>query len=705
MELNSFNVKIILAMLCIGMLVDRNIEKVRDFRQNAGLTALAADNTVQGTLWLPVVRIAGLVLLGVGLAFLTAQIVAGLAVTPLLVVGVVGVVLMSAWAISGVSEFSLARLVTPRNDLMSSLLGGTLTFSAFLGSLMSSALMKFSGVVVDPLDLAARMFTIVAKGMAIVGLAPHAQDPMVARTMVVRTLSVAANVLVGGLFSGPIRLAVGVTKVLMYKNSSRVFGRPFSKVAADAIAEVFERREIQEKGILYNDNEARPAQGSFALLSEDAVAQMLGVLKDLGLMKFEDSTPVDFFIKPTVNITQDHISPTPIESELVFQMPKSLQGMVQALFRVIVMDPMFIDEKGRSLNLTQLPTKYMEGVLNCLNPASFFKAIGPQQLSPLFARAGKFESVFKASFAATVKKWQNKPAPQDLETLQKFLQQGLLHEFTHGLALNLPDNIPTNLPKEEYDRLNQFSVTAYINLLNNETVLHSSVVYTKNLIKALQAVEGQEASPPVQNQVVRVLALEMFCDRFSMYMYETFQKLRAYHNAIPDLGELSIDSMRKMEKQRINIPSAFQTINELTGAEMKSLAEELDAAEKSHVYIEKFDDPIITDSERVIFEPFLVLLRHFDREKSIDVFTEEHTKGDFFKASQNGKFISENKLGVDEIVQQTNEASSVEGPVGLSMGAKRSQKDTIRTLTIIAVTNTLNLTRLKSPNKIFRSDY
>lgn len=434
------------------------------------------------------------------------------------------------------------------------------------------------------------------------------------------------------------------------KISKVVFGKKFNEVAASAIAEVFEKRELKEKGVLYNVNETRPRSGAIALLSDDSVVQMLGVLKDFGLVKFEDSTSVDFFIKPIVVLNQDHIAPTPIQSELIFQMPKALQGKIQALFRVIILDPMFINAEGKRLNLSQPPTEYVEAVLNCLNPASFFRAIGPQQLNPLFARAGKFEAIFKANFATAVKKWQNRPAFQDLSTLQKFLQQGLLHEFTHALALNMPDNIPSDFSKAEHDRFSQFSVIAYINLLSTETVLHSSVVYTKNLIKALQSVEGQDISPIVQNQVVRELALEMFCDRFSMYMYEMFQKLRAYHNAIPDLGDFSIDSMRKMDKQRRNNPAAFQSLNNLSDAEMKSLAADLDAAERLHVYIEKFDDPVLTVAERAIFEPFLDLLRQFDKEKSIFLFAEENSIGDFFKASQNGTFISDNKIGTEAYI-------------------------------------------------------
>jgi len=446
----------------------------------------------------------------------------------------------------------------------------------------------------------------------------------------------------------------------MKKSSKNVLGRSFSEAAAEAVAGIFEKRELKQNGILYNENDARPGQGAFAILSEEAVNRMLDILEALGLFKFEDSTPVDFFIKPTVHIDQDHIAPTPIESETIFQMPKAVPSKVQLLFRVIVMDPMFIDDQGKNMNMTKIPGKYVEAVLNSLNPAAYYRALGPQKLDPLFARAGKFESTFKANFAAAVKKWQVRMAPQDLATLQEYLEQGLLHEFTHALALNMPDVIPTDLPKAEQTRLNQFSVAVYINLLSTATELHCSVVYIKNLMKALQSVEGQDANPATQNQIVRMLALEMFCDRFGMYLYEMHEKLRVYHKAMPDAGEISVDYMRKMEKQRRANPAAFQAVNELTETEIKTLTAELEAAKKAHVYIGKFNDPVISDEERAIFEPFLDLLRKVDRKKTVNTFTEEHATGDFFKASQNGTFIADNKIGVAKIIPNTAKLSAVE---------------------------------------------
>jgi hypothetical protein len=317
----------------------------------------------------------------------------------------------------------------------------------------------------------------------------------------------------------------------------------------------------------------------------------------------------------------------------------------------MVMDPMFIDENGRNLDLTRMPDEYVEAVLNSLNPAAFYSALGPKQLDEMFGRAGKFANPFKAIFATAVKKWQNRPAPKDLKSLQVVLKLALLHEFTHALALNMPDVIPANLASEEQARLNQFSVSAYIKMLSGATDLHGSVVYVKNLMKALQSVEGQELSPVTQNTVVRLLALEMFCDRFSMFMYETSLKLQAYREAMPDMGEITVDVMRKMEKQRRGNPAAFKCVNELTDQQMAALAIKLKSAETAHIFISVFDDPPILEAEHAIFDPFLDLIRRFDRERSIDLFTEEHSTGEFFRASKNGNFISENKMGVDYVVQ------------------------------------------------------
>ena len=172
--------------------------------------------------------------------------------------------------------------------------------------------------------------------------------------------------------TAPVRMAIGFTKQLTLerKSSKDIFGAPFLQVAAKALAQLMEEEELKSKGVLYTDNAARPAKGAFVLLSEEAVAQMIEVLKDLGLTKFEDTTPVDFFIRPTVNVTQDCILPTPIASELVFQ---NSPDLVKLLFRVIVMDPMCIDEQGNNLYLKELPDNYVQSILNVLNPMAIYR--------------------------------------------------------------------------------------------------------------------------------------------------------------------------------------------------------------------------------------------------------------------------------------------------------------------------------------------
>lgn len=405
-------------------------------------------------------------------------------------------------------------------------------------------------------------------------------------------------------------------------------------MAACAIATKLARREMADNGLLYGENESRPARGAFSLLSEDDVSEMLEMLRAVGLYKFEDSTPVDFFIKPLVLVEQDHIAPSTVECNLVFKHPASKGGDVRLLCRFMVMDPMFVNQNGENLFLSELPKKYCEAVLNSLNPAAYFRALSRADLDALFARAGKWGDSFKGCFATAVKKWQKIEAPRDMATLCIWQKQLLLHEFTHALSLHLPDVFPPGLPQSEQERLSTFSSSAYLKLLGNTQELGTSVVYIKNLFKALQSVEKLEASQATQNTVIRRLALEMFCDRFSMYLFETAQKLKVYRETFPDLEDITVDVMRKMEKQRLQHPAAFMTVNQISDVQGATLAAKLVSTETGHVYISAFGDPAILPNERAIFEPFLDLLRSLDRKKCIGVFTEEQIKGEFFKASE-----------------------------------------------------------------------
>jgi len=541
------------------------------------------------------------------------------------------------------------------------------TFSAVLGSLMASAFIKLTGVAnADPTNFAGRLAKGVLKGMNAIGLKPYFQEPLTAGTTAITTLSVASNVLVDSIFSWPVRVTMGIISNLSTKNRH---GQEFSNLSANAVTQAIRKKEVKRYGILYDENDIRPAVGAFVLIPDAAVIEMFSVLSRLGLRKLEDSISADLYFKPIVHLPDNHVAETPLEGGMIFDdLPLGKRG-VQVTFRIIVMDPMFINENQQNLNLKDLPEDYVVNVLNTLDPMAVYKILGPAQLEPLLERAGNYAQTFKARFVNAVKKWQNVSVPKTREILYAYLQQGILHEFSHVLALSMPDKIPEDLPAVERERLNKFSVTAYIDFLSKSTELHTSVVYVKNLIKALQSVQNLEPSKATQNQVVRILAVEMFCDRFAMYMYELYLKMQAYEQVMK-LGDISLDTVRLFEKQRRN-RTAFMLVNDISEPTVKLLEDRLAKAEEEHVYISNFKDPRISEGEHAIFEPLLDLLRHFDREKTINIFTVEHTKGDFFRATNNEQFIAENKLGLDNVVKQTDVFSGIEGSAGASVTVGR----------------------------------
>jgi hypothetical protein len=428
----------------------------------------------------------------------------------------------------------------------------------------------------------------------------------------------------------PTRMCLGLPQAIVMRSSRQVLGMEFSEAAGRAVIHNIRKREEQQDGILYKRSDSRPIVGAFDLVSEETTTQMGEVLTVLGLRKFEDAVPVDFFIKPTVLVSLDAIAPTPLESEIVFVAPLAPDEPVRLLFRLVVMDPLIVDENGKNLNLTHLPEKWVEQVLNTMNPAAYFRIVG-QQLPGLFARAAKLEQGFKAVFAAAVKRWQERAAPKDLATLKRYLGFGLLHEYTHALALHLPDRLPEDLPAVEKERLRGFSLSRYVDLLTLTPELQHSVVFIKNVIKALSEVKDAEPGPKTQNHVIRNLALEMLCDRFGVFMYETSQKLQIYHEALPDFGEpFPLDYMRLLERERRQSADAWRR---RTGLAAETAAR-LDAACTETVYVSAFGDPPIIEEERTIFEPFLDHLRRLDREKTILTFTEDETGGGLFVASR-----------------------------------------------------------------------
>lgn len=110
-------------------------------------------------------------------------------------------------------------------------------------------------------------------------------------------------------FEEPFRTRLGLSRTIVQKSSPQVLGMDFIEAAARAVVRSMHKREEQNHGLQYKHTDSRPIAGAFDLVSEEMTTQMGEVLTVLGLRKFEDAVPVDFFIKPTVLVSLREIEP------------------------------------------------------------------------------------------------------------------------------------------------------------------------------------------------------------------------------------------------------------------------------------------------------------------------------------------------------------------------------------------------------------
>lgn len=314
------------------------------------------------------------------------------------------------------------------------------------------------------------------------------------------------------------------------------------------------------------------------------------------------------------------------------------------MFRVLLVDPRFVDENGKP-RYTELPQQYIKAVLSNLNPLALFLAYG-KELPELLKRAGDQAQGFEQLIKYVAKQWKTKPVPEDFETMRELVTLGMLHEFTHALALHLPDHIPVDASGETHRDLEPITFDNYLELINSDQKLQTSVAFNKNLFKALREVKDEDPSDGTRNTINAILALEMFCDRFSMFLYENYAKIGVYTENFKTADvpfSVDVDFMLCMEaKRRVGTLRTMRGLeNVLSTEQFDKLEAELIGTEKLHFFINKYGDPKITSAELDFFTRFIDMLKYFDSEKQIMRFTMEHAKKNRFMLASVGGLTRE----------------------------------------------------------------
>ncbi len=427
---------------------------------------------------------------------------------------------------------------------------------------------------------------------------------------------------------------IGKQDVRREKTTRAQHGRSFTELRAKEATRLLDRQVRQQFGELIEAEEERPWPGAFEIVSEKAVATWLHLLEANGLRRFSDQVSVDWFTRAE-KLPEDEegtlVMATPIGGEPLFRFPRGQNDMASLVFRIVLMDPQFMDDSAKPL-YQEIPPRYVEAVMNTLNPAAVYRAYR-HDLPEMLQRAGDFAEPFQQLLEGMEKKWSSKEARTDFESLRDYVGLGFIHEAVHALALHLPDEVAADLPAEQHEFLEAMSLDRYLAVINGDQTLQTSVVFTKNLIKALEKVKDKPASQETQDSINILIALEMFCDRFSMYLYDNYLKIKLYHDALAEkIGyPITVDIMLTLEGARVEDRlGSRHEIRGLPEADLSKLEQDLQDAEQDHVYISAFGDPVITGAERELFRRFLGLLKHYDDENRILRFTMRHADSSRF---------------------------------------------------------------------------
>ncbi len=629
-----------------------------------------------------------LALLGVAVFSITILPLMGIsaAISPALMLMGLSIVIISGWWMANHkgSDF-LSRVFTKRNIILASMVIGAIALpviSQVIVADVTSAVATGTVGEVSNLQLllggVTNIFRIFPEMAA---MTPLAHNPVQVMTAIAGTAQVLGSMAMTPIFSGlRFNSIIPNNKIRDKKNSNEVLQRDFADLAIDEARAIIQRRDKERHGEKYEKGQARPAQGAFEIVPESNAAVMLNALVQNGLVRFEDNTPVDFSVKDIQMMEGDYIDEVPTSSEILFQFPKRKGGSAHVLFRVLLLDPRFVDKDGKPV-YKEIPQEYVTAVMGNLNPFKLFLAYS-KELPELLAKAGDQAEGFEKLIKYVAKQWKDKQAPEDFETMREFVTIGMLHEFTHGLALHLPDAIPADASEETRRDLEPITFDKYLALINSDQKLQTSVVFNKNLLKALRAVKNMDEKKNPQSRINSVLALEMFCDRFSMFLYENYAKIRIYSENFKTADvafSVDVDSMLNMEaKRREGALRKMRGLeNVLRDEEFSKLETELAAAESAHMYISKFGDPKLSAEEIDFYTKFLGLVKYFDGEKQIMRFTMDHAdKSRFMHASVDG-LTRENGIGVSDVIRTSENIGDLAEGVMQAVTQRKTGRSTI----------------------------
>jgi len=419
-------------------------------------------------------------------------------------------------------------------------------------------------------------------------------------------------------------------------SEDEILGLTLEEIAGRDITENLNLLALSERGIRHQRANRQP--GSVVIVPNEEIIQMGQVLCANGLSFFKSRTPIVVWTKEVDLPEGTYLEENPVDGDHRIRTKYRLHSKV-LVGRVNIVDPIFPAKDGK------IPGSYITAALNIMNPAIAWWALpkdGDGSLKDLLSRAMENARRLAASIQLMNTRFANFQTSKDQKLLQDWSAINILHEETHQLINALPAG---DIPPGQEEKQGKITFEKWIDVLlpdlpkdwlpaKGGDFFLETRMGQKNLYKALRSVRTLDPGPRARDTIIRVWALEMFCDRFAMFLYENYNKNLIYQAALNIKGRyLLVSELNEAGRAREEGPDQFTRYLAAHGASfagdsasVQELSALLHQTESDNVFVKGFQDPGLTSQERAFFRLIIEHLAHLDSEHTINQYSIKHSE-------------------------------------------------------------------------------
>ena len=316
-------------------------------------------------------------------------------------------------------------------------------------------------------------------------------------------------------------------------------------LAAKQVEEDLREQTINMHGV--PTSRMDPLPGVIPVVPDQDILNAIKIMCANGFNTFESQIETALFSRVVTVINDEgknYVEPTPVNSTFKIFSLRSARGSVLRRMlrgRINIVDPVF--ENGGN----EIPPAYIRGVLNVLNAFKLFNAMDKKQVSlqDLLTKLQVSSTRITQAVVTMMGIWKAKTVPATVDNLRAWQMHALIHERVHFLIHALPANdLPEGNDPEtraQRERLLNITFEKYMEMIFPEgwakgkhDIYLETAVGAKNIYKALQSIKSMAPGSEAELTFKQICAIEMFCDRFAMFLAENAAKQEIYKAALKE---------------------------------------------------------------------------------------------------------------------------------------------------------------------------